>query len=117
MSDSNKPDQGLTPAQLFDLDQEIQVNANAIVSKTLRKSATLNLTLFAFDAGQGLSGHSSPMDAYVQILSGKMNITIAENNFTLESDQMILMPAEVPHALEAIEPTRMLLTMTPKAGQ
>jgi len=103
--------QGLEPATPFDLARDIQVNPDAIVSKTLRKSSNLNLTLFAFDSGQGLSGHSSPMDAYVQILSGKMEITIGDQKFTLESGQIILMPAQVDHALDAIEASKMLLTM------
>ena len=70
-----------------------------------------NLTLFAFDKGQALSGHSSPMDAYVQILSGEMNITIAETTKPLKQGELILMPAGIDHALEALEPTKMLLTM------
>ena len=108
--------QGLEPANLFDLTHSIQVNPDAIVSKTLRKSANLNLTLFAFDAGQGLSGHSSPMDAYVQVLSGKMDITIGAEKFTLGTGQIILMPAQVDHALDALEASKMLLTMVQANG-
>jgi quercetin dioxygenase-like cupin family protein len=111
MSDIKLTVQGIEPAQSLDLIQDIQINPGAIVSKTLRKSAALNLTLFAFDKGQALSGHSSPMDAYVQVLSGKMDITIGENTSTLSSNQIILMPAGINHALEAVEPSRMLLTM------
>ena len=111
MSDIKLTVQGIEPAQSLDLIQDIQINPGAIVSKTLRKSAALNLTLCAFDKGQALSGHSSPMDAYVQVLSGKMDITIGENTSTLSSNQIILMPAGINHALEAVEPSRMLLTM------
>ncbi len=111
MSDNNALNQGLEPATLFDLINDVQVNPDAIVSKTLRRSPTLNLTLFAFDQGQGLSGHSSPMDAYVQILTGKMEITIGAEKFTLEAGQIILMPAQVDHALDAVEASKMLLTM------
>ncbi|MCF7824619.1 MAG: cupin domain-containing protein [Candidatus Marinimicrobia bacterium] len=93
------------------LEEAIQINPGAVVSKTLKKSPNLNLTLFAFDQGQGLSGHASPMDAYVQILSGKMKITIGENDSILEAGMFILMPAMVNHALEALTPTKMLLTM------
>ena len=71
----------------------------------------MNLTLFAFDTGQALSGHSSPMDAYVQILSGEMNITIDQTTQAVKTGQLILMPAGINHALEALEPTKMLLTM------
>ncbi len=111
MSDIKLTVQGIEPAQSLDLIQDIQINPGAIVSKTLRKSAALNLTLFAFDKGQALSGHSSPMDAYVQVLSGKMDITIGENTSTLSSNQIILMPAGINHALDAVEASRMLLTM------
>lgn len=104
-------EQGLKPAQLFNLQNDIQINPDAIVSKTLRKSPNLNLTLFAFDQGQALSGHSSPMDAYVQVLSGKMIITIGDEQSTLSAGQLILMPAQVDHALEAVEASKMLLTM------
>ncbi len=102
---------GLSPAELLDLKTSISINQNAIVSKTLRKSAGMNLTLFAFDEDQGLSGHSSPMDAYVQVLSGRMKVTIGDHTSTLEAGQMILMPATVNHALEALAPSKMLLTM------
>ena len=111
MSGNVTLDQGLKSATPFDLTNDIQVNPDAIVSKTLRKSEKLNLTLFAFDKGQGLSGHSSPMDAYVQILSGKMEITIGTEKFTLEAGQIILMPAKVDHALDAVAASKMLLTM------
>jgi len=104
-------DQGVPAGQIQDLINDIQVNPGAIVSKTLRKSPTMNLTLFAFDTAQALSGHSSPMDAYVQILSGKMNITIDQKTQLVKTGQMILMPAGINHALEALEPARMLLTM------
>jgi len=118
MSSTNQPSSsahGTTHGQMFDLTAEIQVNTDAIVSKTLRKSAELNLTLFAFDKGQGLSGHSSPMDAYVHILLGKMDITVGGESFTLSTGQLIFMPATIPHALEALEPSKMLLTMVPKS--
>lgn len=101
----------LKAAEVLSLTDGIEVSSGAIVSKTLRKSENTNLTLFAFDAGQGLSGHSSPMDAYVQIVHGKMNITIGEDTHLLHEGECILMPAQVDHALEALEPSKMLLTM------
>jgi quercetin dioxygenase-like cupin family protein len=111
MATSIELHEGLQASDLLDLQNDIQVNAGAIVSKTLRKSPQANLTLFAFDKGQALSGHSSPMDAYVQLISGKMEITIGKSHFTLTEGQIILMPAMVNHALEALEPSKMLLTM------
>lgn len=106
-----KMETSLQPGVIQDLINDIEVNSGAIVSKTLRRSQAANLTLFAFDAGQGLSGHSSPMDAYVQILSGSMRITIGEKTQTVNPGEMILMPAGIDHALDAHEPTKMLLTM------
>lgn len=111
MNEKISLDNGLPAGHVQDLINDIQVNPGAIVSKTLRKSQNMNLTLFAFDTGQALSGHSSPMDAYVQILSGEMNITIDQTTQAVKTGQLILMPAGINHALEALEPTKMLLTM------
>ncbi len=91
--------------------EDIRINPNAIVSKTIHKNETHNLTLFAFDKEQALSAHSSPMDAWVQILSGKMEISIGDQIHKLGANQLICMPADTPHALLALAPTRMLLTM------
>lgn len=106
------PNNDLAPAEALDLIHGVALNEQAIVSRTLRKSPELNLTLFSFDEGQALSAHSSPMDAYVQVLSGSMKIQIDRQEFVLGADELILMPANTPHALEALEPSRMLLTMT-----
>ena len=84
---------------------------DSIVSKTLidRKSGTL--TLFAFDRGQGLSEHVAPFDAVVEILDGEAAITIAGRAFKAKSGDMVIMPANVPHALKARRKFKMLLTM------
>jgi quercetin dioxygenase-like cupin family protein len=111
MNEKISLDNGLPAGQIHNLIHDVKINPGAIVSKTLRKSQNMNLTLFAFDAGQALSGHSSPMDAYVQVLSGEMNITIDQTTQTVKSGEMILMPAGINHALEALEPSKMLLTM------
>lgn len=116
MSDNNESGQTQESIAPVDFGKDIAMNPGAIVSKTLRKSASLNLTLFAFDKGQALSGHSSPMDAYVQIVSGRMLITIGGEDFNLTEGQLILMPAGIDHALEALEPSKMLLTMTPEVS-
>jgi len=108
---NNTNENGLKAGELINLLGAIEVIQDGIVSKTLKKSPALNLTLFAFDANQGLSGHSSPMDAFVQILSGKMKVTIAGEIQVLEAGEFILMPAGIDHALDAVEPAKMLLTM------
>jgi len=84
---------------------------NAVVSRELIKKATGNVTLFAFDKGQGLSEHSAPFDALVQILDGEMEITISGQPHSVKSGDFIIMPANDPHALNAMTPVKMLLTM------
>lgn len=83
----------------------------AVVSKTLLSKLTGTVTLFAFDKGQGLSEHTAPFDAMVQILDGEADITVGGQPFHLQQGEMIIMPAQVPHALHAATPFKMLLTM------
>jgi quercetin dioxygenase-like cupin family protein len=70
-----------------------------------------NITLFAFDAGQGLSEHTAPFDAVVYILDGKAEISIGGKTSTVNTGEMLIMPANVPHALSAKERFKMLLVM------
>ncbi len=83
----------------------------SVVSRTLIDKKTGTITLFAFSKGQSLSEHTTPFDAMVYILDGKAEVTILGNPNTLESGQMIVMPANKPHSLKAIENFKMLLTM------
>jgi len=84
---------------------------DAIVSRVLLKGGTGNVTLFAFDVGQELSEHTAPFEALVHVLDGRAEVRIAGQPFELAAGQMIVLPADVPHALRAVEPFRMLLTM------
>jgi quercetin dioxygenase-like cupin family protein len=84
---------------------------DAIVSKTIIAKETGTVTLFAFDKGQGLSEHTAPFDAMVQVLDGEVEIRISGNPFHLKQGEMILMPANKPHALKAVNNFKMLLTM------
>jgi quercetin dioxygenase-like cupin family protein len=84
---------------------------NSIISRTLIEKKTGTVTLFAFSKGQALSEHTAPFDAMVHILDGKAEILISGKSNTLESGQMIIMPANKPHELKAIENFKMLLTM------
>ena len=84
---------------------------DAVVSKTIIDKKTGTVTLFAFDRGQGLSEHTAPFDAMVQVLDGEVEIRISGNPHTLKTGQMIIMPANQPHALTAVAPFKMLLTM------
>ena len=85
--------------------------AGAVVSKTLLDKKAGTLTVFSFDAGQGLSEHTAPYDATVQILDGEAEITIAGTAHTVRAGEMIVMPAGAPHALRAVTRFKMLLTM------
>ncbi len=84
---------------------------DAVISKTLLDKPTGTLTLFSFDAGQGLSEHTSPYDATVQILEGKAAITIDGKTQEVSAGNLVIMPANVPHALKAEERFKMLLIM------
>lgn len=93
------------------LDENVRYAGNAIVSKAIIKSEPGNITLFAFDSGQELSEHTAPFDAIVQILDGRAAITIAGERFVLAKGDTIIMPANIPHAVKAVERFKMLLTM------
>jgi quercetin dioxygenase-like cupin family protein len=82
-----------------------------IVSRTLIDKPAGNVTFFAFDEGQRLSEHTAPFDALVNILDGEAEITIAGQSFSVKADEMIIMPANQPHAVKAVKRFKMLLTM------
>ncbi|MGE4412745.1 MAG: cupin domain-containing protein [Candidatus Caldatribacteriota bacterium] len=92
----------------------VQYQDNAVVSTELIKKDAGTVTLFAFDKSQGLSEHTAPYDALVYILDGKAEITISKEPFTLQTGDMIIMPANQPHALKALEKFKMLLIMIKK---
>jgi quercetin dioxygenase-like cupin family protein len=83
----------------------------AVVSRTLVDRKTGTVTLFAFGQGQGLSEHTAPFDALVQVLDGKVEVRISGRAFQLAAGEIIVMPANEPHALKALTPFKMLLTM------
>jgi len=89
----------------------IQYSQGSVVSKTLKESPAGTITLFAFDAGQGLSEHSAPFDAVVQVIDGEGLFTIGGEDFNLHTGELIIMPANVPHAVKAVQKFKMLLTM------
>ncbi len=96
------------PKSLVDL---VDYQQDAVVSKTLLEKKTGTVTAFAFDAGQGLSEHTAPFDALVQVLDGEVEITISGKPFHLKQGEIIIMPANEPHALKAVSRFKMLLTM------
>ena len=89
----------------------IEYSTDSVVSRTLIENKAGTITLFAFDAGQGLSEHSAPFDAVVQVLDGEAELTIGGEKVNTYSGQMVVMPANVPHAVQARQRFKMLLTM------
>jgi quercetin dioxygenase-like cupin family protein len=83
----------------------------SVVSKTVIKKGTGTVTLFAFDKDQGLSEHTAPFDAMVCVLDGVAEITIGGNPKSVKQGEMVIMPANVPHALKAVEKFKMMLVM------
>jgi quercetin dioxygenase-like cupin family protein len=100
--------------EAFNVENFVPYAEGSVVSKTLLDKGIGNITLFSFDKGQGLSEHTSPFDAVVHILDGSSRITIGGVPQTVGTGEMIVMPANVPHALDAQEPFKMLLTMIRK---
>lgn len=89
----------------------IEYQDGSVVSREIIRKDTGTVTIFAFDKGEGLSEHTAPFDAMVQIIDGKAEITISGNKNVLEKGDMIIMPANEPHALKALEKYKMILTM------
>jgi quercetin dioxygenase-like cupin family protein len=93
------------------LKQSIDYQHGSVVSKTLVDKETGNVTLFAFDKGQGLSEHTAPYDAMVYVVEGKAEVIISGTMNRLSEGEMIVMPAHDPHALNAPERFKMMLVM------
>lgn len=110
-SSQSQAAQGLVGAEKAALAELVNYQDGAIVSRELVKKPTGTLTVFAFDAGQGLSEHTAPFDAVVQVLEGEVEIRIAGQPHRLQGGEILLMPAHQPHALKALRRFKMLLTM------
>lgn len=93
------------------LNSSIDYQKGAVVSKEILKAPTGNITLFAFDQGQGLSEHMTPFEALVQVIDGEAKITVAGEEYKVSAGEVIHMPANQPHALKAEKKFKMLLTM------
>jgi len=89
----------------------VTLTENGIASRVLGKTKGGTLTLFAFDKGQALSEHTAPFDAFVLVLEGSLKLTIGGKAVTATPSTIVRMPANVPHAVDAPEPARMLLVM------
>lgn len=97
--------------KILKLTELLDYRKDSVVSMTLSDRKTGTVTLFAFERWQGLSEHTAPYDAIVQILDGKALIKIDGKPFSLKKGEMIIMPARKPHSLKAVNRFKMLLTM------
>lgn len=100
-----------TPAEIKNLSEMINYQEGSVVSREVIKKPTGTITAFAFAEGQGLSEHTTPFDALVYILDGEAEIIIGGKIFTPKTGEMIIMPANIPHALTARKKFKMLLVM------
>ena len=98
-------------SQVLHIAEMVGYQEGSVVSRQITKAEAGNVTLFAFDKDQGLSEHTAPYDALVHVLEGEAEVTISGQPFKLDAGDAIIMPADEPHALKAIQKFKMLLTM------
>jgi len=107
----NKNDASQLLGKVLEFGKLIEYQEGSVVSRTIIKKDTGNVTLFAFDKGQGLSEHTAPFDALVYIVDGEAEIIIAGKAFQVQKGQTIIMPANKPHAVGAKNKFKMVLVM------
>ena len=98
-------------AKIFNFNDSVEYASGGILSKTVLKKETGNISLFSFAKGEALSEHTAPFDAMIQVVDGKGEIIIGGKSFILEAGQAIIMPADIPHSVKAVEKFKMVLTM------
>jgi len=108
---SNETEKNIPAAEALDLAGLVDYADGSIVSRTIAENDAGTLTLFAFDAGQGLSEHSAPFDAVVHVIDGEAELIIGGKPVRAAAGQLVVMPANVPHAVKAKQRFKMLLIM------
>jgi quercetin dioxygenase-like cupin family protein len=104
------------PATVFtDIAGDIEIPQDGTLSRVLYQDDRLRLVVFAFDAGQELTEHTAAVPAVVQVLRGRLQLTLGAEDVTTDPGTWIRMPAKLPHSVRALEPSIMLLTMLPGA--
>jgi quercetin dioxygenase-like cupin family protein len=98
-------------AKVFSFNDSIEYASGGKLSKTVLKKETGNISLFSFAKGEALSEHTAPFDAMIQVVDGKGEVIIGGKSFILEAGQSIIMPANITHAVKAVEKFKMVLTM------
>ncbi len=99
------------PGRVFDVKGFIEYQEGSVVSREIMNKESGTVTLFAFDKGEGLSEHSAPFDALVQVVDGAAEISISGEPHRVEEGEIIIMPADEPHAVKALERFKMMLVM------
>ncbi|MFB6291479.1 MAG: cupin domain-containing protein [Candidatus Bipolaricaulia bacterium] len=111
MSEKDKNKLEEIKEEVIELNDLVKYQPGAVVSRTLVDKNTVTLTLFAFDKGQTLSEHTSPHSAILQVLEGATRVTIDGKGYELQAGESIIMPANVPHGVDAVENFKMFLIM------
>ncbi len=97
--------------KVLNLEEMVEYSSGGVISKQVLKNQAGNITLFSFDQGQGLTEHTAPFDAVIHILDGEAQIIIGGNSNLVKKGESVIIPANVTHALQAVERFKMLLTM------
>ncbi|NTW04619.1 MAG: cupin domain-containing protein [Peptococcaceae bacterium] len=103
-------------SKVLNLGELVIYQEGQVVSRTIAQFPTVSITLFALAQGEGISAHSAPGDALVQILDGEAEVTIDDKVITVKSGESVVMPANIPHGLEARSAFKMLLTVVKTGG-
>lgn len=109
--DGLKLNTGGEHSTVFNYADTVTYQTGAVVSKTIIKKDIGNITVFAFSKGQGLSEHSAPFDAVIEVVDGTAEVFINKKPFTVNVGQTIIMPANIPHSVQSITDFKMVLTM------
>lgn len=98
-------------SKIFSFNESIEYSDGGIVSKTVLKKQTGNISLFSFAKGEALSEHTAPFDAMIMVVDGRGEVIIGGKSFILQTGDTIIMPANITHAVNAVEKFKMVLTM------
>ncbi len=110
MSTKDSADENLL-AKAIDISSLVEYQDGSVISRTIVKKDVGTVTIFAFDEGEGLSEHTAPFDALVQIIDGEAEIMINGKSLRAAAGQLVIMPANKPHSLKAIKRFKMVLVM------
>lgn len=98
-------------AHIFKFEEEVDYSSGSIISKNVLKNPAGNVSLFSFDKNEGLSEHTAPFNAMVQVIDGQAEVNIDRKPYLVSKGETIIMPANIPHSLKAVEKFKMILTM------